>query len=387
MNRPMVHLLIQIDTRHAASREMIVGVMRFAATHGNIEVQFSGAHPSNAPIEYFRSWKPDALIADASVHALSSHDFASLSGRAVVFVNTSPRKNCRKTFARLTSDDRALAMAAADVLTSKQLRHFAFVGAPNGEPWSVARERFFRAALRDRGFGLSVFTPPKDQDWREQENALAKWLLGLPRPCGVLAAYDQRAKHVLDACRLAGLSVPGQIQVLGVDNEPFICEQTSPSLSSVEPDFEAGGYAATAFISKALSGTSDTSDRNLLFPIRGIVERLSTSDVNGRIRHVSIAREFIRKNATSDITIADIAAATGVSVRLLQKDFSTVTGKTIIDALIDERLARAKNLLKRTATPISEIARLVGYANTTYLMTIFKKRIGTTMSDFRNSVD
>ena len=92
---------------------------------------------------------------------------------------------------------------------------------------SEARRRFFSAALKDMGFALNVFSPtPGSKSWRTQGEELAEWLVSLPKPCGVWAAFDQRAKHVLDACRLAGLNVPSQIQVLGVDNETYVCSQT-----------------------------------------------------------------------------------------------------------------------------------------------------------------
>lgn len=379
----MIRILIQVDTRHAASREMISGVLRFATTHREVEVQFAGAHPSSAPVEVFRSWKPDALIADATVHALSPDEFSALSGRAVIFVNTPPRKNCRKPYARLTTDDRALALAATKLFTDRKLHHFAYVGTPGLERWSEARERIFRAALRDRGHALEVFRSVGRKTWRDEESALADWLLALPKPCGVWAAYDQRAKHVLDACRLAGIDVPGQIQVLGVDNEPFICEQTLPSLSSVAPDFEAGGYAAAAYATDVLTGRAGELRPRLVFSVRGIIERLSTADANGHARHVATALEFIRKNAIYGIGVGDVAAAVGVSVRLLQRDFPLVTGTTVVNALIDARLTRAKTLLKKSATPLDEIARLSGFANPTHMMTIFKRRTGMTMNTYR----
>ena len=138
-----------------------------------------------------------------------------------------------------------LATEAAALFRRKGLSHFAFVGSPGAERWSEARRRFFRAALKDMGFNLNVFAPaPGIRSWRTRGNELAKWLVSLPKPCGVWAAFDQRAKHVLDACHLAGLNVPSQIQVLGVDNETYICEQTVPSLSSLMPDFENGGFLA-----------------------------------------------------------------------------------------------------------------------------------------------
>ena len=143
---------------------------------------------------------------------------------------------------------------------------------------------------------------------------------------------------------------------------------------------------AARFVAAALGGKDVGVSEKLLFPIRSVVERLSTSDVNGRARHVAIASEFIRRNAASGIDVADVAAAAGVSVRLLQKDYRAITGQTVINALIDEKLARAKDLLEKTSTPVSEIALHAGFANATHMMTIFKKRVGMTMSAFRNLV-
>ena len=380
LNLPPKRLLVQIDMRHAASREMIAGVMRHAALHGGFEVQIAGAHPASAPVERFRSWKPDALIADATVHALSPRAFAALSGEAAVFVNTPPHRACRVACASLTTDDRTLAQTAADLFLSKGLTSFAYVGAPEAVSWSDARRRFFCAALKARGFPAEVFSQPAAA-WRRQETALARWLASLPRPCGVWAAYDQRAKHVLDACRLAGLAVPEQIQVLGVDNEPFICEQTRPPLSSLVPDFEAGGYAAAQFVAAALAGRRE--DARLLFPVRGVVERLSTDDVNGRARHVAVAREFIRRNAASGIGVRDVAAAAGISVRLLQKDYAAVTGTTVVETLIATKLARVKELLRKTTSPLPDIARLSGFPSVPYLMTLFRRRCGVTMTAYR----
>ena len=50
--------------------------------------------------------------------------------------------------------------------------------------------------------------------------------------------------HVLNICRAEGIAVPEQIQVVGVDNEEWICDHTSPTLTSVEPDFEGCGERA-----------------------------------------------------------------------------------------------------------------------------------------------
>ena len=213
-NDQPLRMLAHLDMRHAASREMTGGILRFAATHRRWEVQLAGAHPSNESLEHFADWRPDALIIDSSCHDIPPKELSAISGRAAVFVNTNAPRRWRKPYAQLTTDERILAVQAATLFRRKGLSQFAFVGSPGTERWSEARRRLFRAALKDMGFALNVFSPAPDvMSWRAQRKSLAEWLASLPKPSGVWAAFDQRAKHVLDACRLAGLNVPSQIQI------------------------------------------------------------------------------------------------------------------------------------------------------------------------------
>ena len=39
-----------------------------------------------------------------------------------------------------------------------------------------------------------------------------------------------------------GITVPDELAVIGVDDDPVICERTSPSLTSIGLDFEQGGF-------------------------------------------------------------------------------------------------------------------------------------------------
>lgn len=128
-------MLAHLDMRHAASRETIGGILRFAAIHQSWEVQVAGAHPSNESLEHFSDWRPDALVIDGSCHNLDKGELSSISGRAAVFVNTAAPTGWRKPCATLTTDERGLAKDAADLFRRKGLVHFAFVGSPAAERW------------------------------------------------------------------------------------------------------------------------------------------------------------------------------------------------------------------------------------------------------------
>lgn len=387
-----LRMLVHVDMRYASARELVGGILRFAAMRHEWEIQFAGGHPSNEPLEDFSTWQPDALVIDGGYRCLPARKLSQIAGRAAVFVNAMPPRGWRRPCALLSTDERVLGAEAAKLLRGKGLSHFAFVGAPGGRWWSDARQRSFRSALKDMGMGLEVFEANPTMSWLEQENTLVSWLKALPKPCGIWAAFDQRAKHVLDACRLAGISVPSQVQVLGVDNETLICEQTVPSLSSLMPDFESGGFAAANFLDEILRGgrerkAGDGGRATLRFAFKGVVERLSTADVNGTARRISAAREFIRQHSTSGIDVPHVASALGISVRLLQRDFRAVTGKTVLQGIQEEKLLHVKEMLRKTTTPIDNIGRFCGFKSPAHLKTLFKDRFGMTMSAYRMSAE
>lgn len=212
---------------------------------------------------------------------------------------------------------------------------------------------------------------------------MARWIAALPKPCGVFAANDMRARDVLEACRAAGVDVPRQVMVLGVDDEEFVCRQTRPSLSSLLPDFDQGGFLAAELLVALLSGGPVPAEKRT-FGVRGIVERLSTSDPNEAGRMVGRAEEFIRENAASGgVSVCDVAKAAGASVRLLQKNFRAATGTTVSEALRDARLRRVCELLELTRTPIGRMAELCGFGDDCHLKKLFRKRFGMTMRQWR----
>ena len=130
---------------------------------------------------------------------------------------------------------------------------------------------------------MSHVIPLRKITGRSVKEALSRWLLSLPKPCAVFAAFDQLARLVLEACADCGLSVPEQILVLGVDNEEFLCELTVPTLSSIQLDFESSGYMAGE-LCEAMLGGRDIASGPIRYGIRGIVERESTQDVHGAAR-------------------------------------------------------------------------------------------------------
>lgn len=383
-SRGKLRILANVYAAQKASRDMTGGVLRYAAMHPGVEVKLYGLGAPWRRIGELRDWKPDGVIVSTDNPA-EIRSVVRAGCRAAVFVNVSPPARTSLRSASLFCDGAAVAEAAAALFARKGLRHFAYVGTRDGEPWSREREEAMRKCAAAKGASFDSFAPPRNAGARavREMAAMASWTAALPRPCGLLAANDLRAMDVLEACRKAGVSVPAHVMILGVDDEEFICRQTSPTLSSVVPNFDSGGYMAMETLAGLLTGGAP-APQPPRFGVRGIVERVSTSDPGGAGRIVNRAEEYIRLYATAaDVSVGDVAKASGASVRLLQKHFRAITGTTVCDAIRTARLARVRELLEETATPIGRIGELCGFFGEAHLKKLFRRRFGCTMRDWR----
>ena len=389
-NAKLLRMLVHLDAQYEAARKILYGILHFATTNHHWEVQFTDRELPYGNLSFYRDWKPDAIITDCRCHTIDNAAFTATSGRAAVFVNTTPPRGWRRPCAVLESDNAQIGKTAAAFFLHKKLANFAYIGDANPRSWDKARYEAFSESIGAADATVHCFSKPTESSWATHEKTIAGWLKSLPMPCGVFAAYDIRGKHILDACRFAGLSVPEQIQVLGVDDETHICEQTVPTLSSIAPDYEAGGFAAAEFLDGVLRGSesrrmAEGQPRHIAFGIRGVVERMSTTDIYGTAQRITAAKKFIRQYATTQIGVGDVAAAVGVSPRVLQRNFRAVTGTTILDAIQEVRLEKAKSLLRKTTIPVNNLATFCGFSSPSHLKRLFKARLGTTMSAWRTS--
>ena len=268
-------------------------------------------------------------------------------------------------------DDEAIARTSMELLIRRGLANFAYVGFALEPQHSNARREAIRRIAEENG---SPFASTDDAD---DIVRLSDWLKELPRPCGVVTYYDMRARDVLDACRLARLDVPGQIAIIGSDNDTGLCEATQPTITSVHPDFEGGAYEGAAEFDKIIrKNRLPEKTITMTYGIRGIVERASTVDLSGGRLLVSMATAFIRLNAMRPIKVGDVASHCRVSLRLLELRFKAVLNRGVRDEIENVRLANVKQMLRETDLAIKEIGYHCGFQSPACLCTVFKRKFG-----------
>jgi LacI family transcriptional regulator len=371
----------------SAGRDILSGVFHFTRMHPNWHTRLF-----QMPSEF----TPDAFLAESAVGLdgiIASEpgpdETAALvrdSGVPVSFIgDPGPVLSARRSGIAFTrNDDDQIGRIGARYLVSLGAhRAYGFVPTTSRQYWSDSRERGFTEELKLRKANPAVFRSPGAAGSREDLAALKEWLVALPKPAAVMTAWDTRATQVLNLCQEARIKVPRHISVLGVDNDELLDESCVPPLTSILPDHEKLGYAAARALERLMAERVSKDTKPFLIRPVKVVERESAIASTPTSHLLSSALEFIRKNAVKGIRVDDVAKALGISRRLADLRFQQFSGETINEAITRQKLDAVKKLLATTDRPIKVISEACGYTDLAYLKTLFKRRFGCTMRDWR----
>lgn len=114
------------------------------------------------------------------------------------------------------------------------------------------------------------------------------------------------------------------------------------------------------------------------------IEPLNHSDVASSFI-VRQAVAYIEERCAEKITLSDVADKCYVSQWHLSKLLNRHTEQNFYDLINGARIARAKHLLRDPSLRISEISELVGYSDTAHFSRVFKKQVGISANEYRNS--
>ena len=306
--------------------------------------------------------------------------------KPVILMNVAPGPLVRRKSGcvLVKSDAEAVGREAARALLAQGVyKGYAFAGYRTDDDWSRERGRAYRDTLQDAGFVGRMFDADHFKGKTEDRATLIKWLKSLPKPCGILAACDDRAYEIVDACRECGIRIPSEIGILGVNNDPLLCENASPRLSSVQPDFRREGYLAAQTLDRLMRNNPATS-QSLLVGIRQIVHRESTYPLSNSGMLVQKALSFIERNALRKFSVEDVARHLKISRSLLDLRFRELQHDTVHNAIIRARLEEVRRRLRSSADTIEKISLDCGWANVNSLKNAFKRTFGCSMREWQS---
>lgn len=184
-------------------------------------------------------------------------------------------------------------------------------------------------------------------------------------------------------CEYLKIAVPEQLCVIGIDNEELIQYLSRVSLSSVTQGTSQIGYHAAKLLHRKLNHLPVPSKPILIPPLK-VEERRSTDYRSLQDPMVIQAMHFIRHRACQGIKVEQVLDHLRISRSNLEQHFKAEMNKTIHQVIHEEKLARAKYMLKFTDISIQEIANVCGYPSLPYFYAVFKKALGKTPKEFRH---
>jgi len=359
--------------------EVNVGVARYAHEAGWV-LDDSASHCGVIP----SSWRGDGII---TISSSVSTPLAAFVARArVPVVDVSSASN-HPRFGRVQPDNFAIGRVAAEEMLGRGFRHFSFFALDPAAP--VVRERMkgFRDTVEEAGhrFYLLNFAAHmrKKGKWDNMIPWLGKELKMLPKPLAAMAQYDAEANYIVRASLEAGLHVPEEISVIGVDNDPVYSQLGLIPLTSVVSNRELVGYRGAEMLAHLMNGGAPAREP-IRVPPGGVIVRRSTDIFASEDDAMSKALAFISAHCSKSIGVSDVVHASGVCRRTLFAKFANQLGRSIHRELLRQRLAKAKLMLSTNNEKLETIADECGFSSVSALWAVFRTHEGISPSEFRN---
>ncbi len=299
------------------------------------------------------------------------------------------------SFSTVDCDHAAVGRLAAEHFLDHRFTNFAFCGY-EGIVFSDRRRDAFAERLRRDRLDCICYKTPENAlgnyradifrgEWFRTGTDCAQmlaWVRKLPKPVAVFCSHDLRAYQLARICREAGIDVPRDVAILGVDNDEIICSFSSPMLSSVDPDAFSVGKTAAETLAWLLE-TPKAKPRHIVLPPKELVVRPSTEVYPIDPPWLSDALVFIGRNACKNLSSAAVARHLGLSHTPVDRAFRNVLGSSVKEEITNVRLKAAARLLRTTALPVGEVAQRSGFSNGEYFCSCFRCKYGASPSEYR----
>jgi LacI family transcriptional regulator len=288
-------------------------------------------------------------------------------------------------------DNEAIGRLGAEHLLERNFKNFAW--APFCDD-AVNEERFrgFATSVQANGFDCARLLPVKARrgarlgrhlNWSLRRQWVINAIRSLRYPVGIFCYNDCVAADIVDACIEADLHIPDQVAVLGVDNDPVICDCVQVPLSSVRHDLEGMAYEAAALLDRLINGERPPKVPQRIAP-KGVVTRKSTDVLAIEDTTVGAALRFIQENfGRGNLSVDDVVAHCSVSRRSLERLFRRELRRTVLHEILRVRVNQAQRLLETTSLSVGDVAARSGFLNLNHFFRVFQSGSGSTPRKFR----
>ena len=382
----MPKVIFLVERSRAYGRLLLRGVAQYSKLHGP---WLFFMKPESYVKGLAKSYKwMDAVRADGVIAPLWENDIVEMILKLGLPALICGIERSSLNVCRIVTDDAAVGRMVAEYFLNRGFRRFAFCGF-DAAIWSGRRCESFSRTVAQDGFETQVYRQPRSKRRRtaDVEPAfIAEWLRPLPKPIALMACNDDRGRDVLMACGIAGLQVPEEVAVLGVDNDDLVCDLSYPPLSSIATSTERAGYEAARVLDKLMKGQEIAeAEREVVVSPLYVVTRQSTDIMAIEDTCVAEAVRFIRDHSKDVIQVDDVVQVVGLSRRALEQRFRKAMDRSVYDEIQYARVNQMASMLTNTNLPISQITRLLGYPYPNNVSRCFRQQKGMSPSQYRRN--
>lgn len=374
------HVALLIETSRSHGRELLMGVRQHIAECEPWSIFMMPRALNSEMPEWLSRWKGDGILTRTTSQTVANA-IKKLKIPAVELRST----KLKHDFPFVGVDNKLIGEMIATHFLERGLRNFGLYGVSN-ETYFEERSNDYIRCVNENGFEVNEFHAREDSEipkaWEKNQADVAKWLKALPKPVGIMACTDQLGFWLLDACHRAGISVPDDVAVVGVENDDMLCTMSTPPLSSVSFNSKRIGYEAASLLSQMMKGKS-VHESTIELPPLGLVTRQSSDVIAVEDGEIGRALRFIRENAHRGIQVMDILKEVPISRTALERRMKSAIGRSPKEEILRNQISQAKDLLLKTELTLSQISHRIGFRHPQYFNTIFKEKVGETPGEYR----
>ena len=204
----------------------------------------------------------------------------------------------------------------------------------------------------------------------------------MPKPIALMTCDDNQGLHIAEAAKHAGIRIPDEVAVLGVDNDETICDLSDTPLSSIELDAEKGGYEAARLMEQMVEEKTCYAP-DVVVKATQVVTRHSTDIFASKDQYIVSALKYIHGNLDKNLNVEQVLREVPLSRRSLEKRFMLTTGYPVYEYIYNQRIERFTQKLLETDMTIFEIALDLGLSDSKNIARQFKQVKGLTPMEYR----
>lgn len=328
------------------------------------------------------AWQGDGIIARVSNAAMAEE----LRQSGLPVVNISGMTVPQAKFPTITTDQNLLAKVAVEHFTDRGFTSFAYFSIKGLSYVKTQQDAFARAVRQTVGRPCAFYEIKSrhgaEPDWNTDEAQIGAWLKSLTLPTGVLVWNAGCGRAIISAAHRAGLLVPEEVAVLSGADDDVLCECIRPPLSGVLVDATTLGFRAARRLDEMMKSRRKPPRTELVPPLR-VHPRQSTDTLAVTDSALKKALSYVREHGSKPIKVSDVARASGVSRRVLERRFLKVLGRSPAEEIRRIRLERARTLLQDTSLDIPSVAEASGFSSPEYFAFYYGAKVGMTPLQFR----